>query len=1339
MELRWSTLLGCLLVCFGIYPPNNSGYIAADDWPMWRYDANRSAAAPHPLPETLQPMWSRDFAPRRQAWDDPLNLDLMGYDRVLEPIVVGSRLFLGLNDSDQLLAIDTQSGNSVWNSFAEAPVRLPPAAGHGNIYFCSDDGKLYCVRESDGQLVWQFHGAPNRQQAIGNRRLTSAWPARGGPVLRDGTVYFAASIWPFMGTFLYALDAESGRVQWVNDATGSQYLKQPHSAPSFAGVAPQGALVATAKDLIVPGGRSVPAVFDRSQGKLRYFEINAGGKGTGGSFVCANEEHFFVHTRHQGTRAFDLATGLKTAFMPNQPVLAGERIFSAELDDQEVPVVRAYNLQQEVEWEIEADGRGDLILVGDQLYAAGHHQITAIRLPSAGSGPQITLRLVTPEPIARLIAADSKLFAVSLEGKLTAYGSLPDANHPEEPALTARTSTDRRPQRGPNPGKGISAKPEMLTAPSPETLTMLEAIGHQSPAEGYGFWIGRSDAAMVEALTQAKLFTQLAVIDSDAERVDTLRRRFDATGDYGAVTIHHSSPQDFRPPNYVAHKVFIGPDVDLQANPSILRHWYSAVRPFGGTMHLFASHQLLPGLAQTIEAMDLEQALVTVHPGQVSVQRVGPLPGTADWTHQYGDVANTLKSNDARVKLPLGILWFGGSSHMDVLPRHGHGPPEQVVAGRLYIQGMNSLSARDVYTGRVLWKRDFENLGTYGVYFDETYEDTPLDPKYNQVHIPGANGRGTNYVVTPDRVYILEGNVCHVLDAITGEPQFDIPMPAADNGPELPDWGYLGVYQDVLIGGQGFANYRTRHELAFDEDAKLSPSKKGFGAKSLDRAASTALVAFDRHTGRILWRLEANHSFWHNGIVAGNGKLFCLDRNPSLVEEAMQRRGLELPRTYRIAAVDIETGKLSWELREPIFGTWLGFSEKHDLLLQASAKASDRLATESGQGMAVLQGRDGRLVWKNEELKYAGPCILHNDWIITNVNSYTVSAGAYSLETGQPKLVPNPLTGVEQPWTLTRAYGCNHIVASENMLTYRSGAASFCDLTADAGTGSLGGFKSGCTSNLVVANGVLNAPDYTRTCSCAYQNQTSLALVHMPDVEVWSVDASATTVPTNTRIQHLAINFGAPGDRRDPRGKLWLEYPVTAGDAPGLSITLNAEAKIFQQHSSSMEGSSLPWVFASGYQGITELTLDLATHNLVKSPISGTGGDEDEEKSASHPKAPKPSRNRQADPQPNKKNSSGNPTEESSQGSTRWPPQDYRVRLYFATPSPLEGERLFDVELQGELAAAGVRLIPGDDRMKAINVLQIDRLSLTDELRLRLLPKIGLPVLNGMEIDCITP
>ncbi len=38
-------------------------------------------------------------------------------------------------------------------------------------------------------------------------------------------------------------------------------------------------------------------------------------------------------------------------------------------------------------------------------------------------------------------------------------------------------------------------------------------------------------------------------------------------------------------------------------------------------------------------------------------------------------------------------------------------------------------------------------------------------------------------------------------------------------------------------------------------------------------------------------------------------------------------------------------------------------------------------------------------------------------------------------------MVLNPLTGKEQPWSITRAYGCNSIIASENLLTFRSGGS----------------------------------------------------------------------------------------------------------------------------------------------------------------------------------------------------------------------------------------------------------------------------------------------------------
>ncbi len=45
------------------------------------------------------------------------------------------------------------------------------------------------------------------------------------------------------------------------------------------------------------------------------------------------------------------------------------------------------------------------------------------------------------------------------------------------------------------------------------------------------------------------------------------------------------------------------------------------------------------------------------------------------------------------------------------------------------------------------------------------------------------------------------------------------------------DWGYIGVYKDVLIGGQGFASYRQRHSLSFESDKELKASKAGFGSQ----------------------------------------------------------------------------------------------------------------------------------------------------------------------------------------------------------------------------------------------------------------------------------------------------------------------------------------------------------------------------------------------------------------------------------------------------------------------------------------------------------------------------
>src|SRR5439155_13708001 len=133
-------------------------------------------------------------------------------------------------------------------------------------------------------------------------------------------------------------------------------------------------------------------------------------------------------------------------------------------------------------------------------------------------------------------------------------------------------------------------------------------------------------------------------------------------------------------------------------------------------------------------------------------------------------------------------------------------------------------------------------------------------------------------------------------------------------------------------------------------------------------------------------------------------------------------------------------------------------------------------------------------------------------------------------------------------------YGCNTPAASEHLLTFRSGAAGYFDYCNDGGTGNFGGFRSSCTNNLIVAGGVLTAPEYTRTCTCSYQNQTSVALIHMPEAEMWTSFGSS---PMRDLVRRVGLNFGAPGDRRGPDGTLWLEYPSVGGTSPSVPVRLN--------------------------------------------------------------------------------------------------------------------------------------------------------------------------------------
>ncbi len=1243
--------LAAFSLCLGLCLPGH-----AADWPMGRCDANRSAASSQALAADLHLHWVRELPPLAGAWPEQAK---MQFDIAYDPVVLDKTLFLASSRHDWVAAFDAATGAERWRFFAEGPVRFAPVAWEGRVYFASDDGHLYCLDAAKGALLWKFRGGPSDRRILGNSRLISTWPARGAPVIADGTVYFAASIWPFMGIFVHALDARTGQVVWTNDGDGSVYMKQPHNTDSFAGVAPQGPLVIAGDRLLVPGGRSVPACFDRKTGKLLRYQLAENGKRGGGSEVCAiNDQVFF-----NGGAAFDVKTEKYLAEVGKNVVLTPRVVYTYSAG-----ACRAYDFQSAMIEEIETiDRKGEtvkttrwameelascktvpvetLIKAGNRLYLGAKGLVQAVDLDLARKEMTHGWQAEVEGTVVRLAAAADRLFAVTREGRVYCFGK--EAIEPKiiRPAKVASETLD----------DGWAEKAAKIL-----DKTKVRA--------GYCIAWGIGSRRLVQELVKQSDLHVL-VVEANAKKVQALRELCVAE-DLTRLAVIHDDPATFTFPPYLASLMVseswsqaVG-----KIHPDFLARAYLALRPFGGAACFFSTEKTtaLPALIQEAK---LAKALFKKEDGLVMLIRAGALLGSADWTHEHADAANTRVSHDQLVKAPLGILWFGGPSHEGILPRHGHGPQPQVIDGRLIIEGVDLMRAIDIYTGRLLWETRLPGVGKF----------------YNNLsHQPGANASGSNYVSLREGIYVAYGKVCVVLDPATGKKLSEFALPELPGVQGTPRWGYVNVTDDYLIGGADplldpeLQPPEPKPGVGPDKDPGTDKGKKddpftkilkNIKSVSDNMSASMHLVVMDRKTGQPLWTASARSGFRHNATCVGGGRLYTIDRISGDQLGKLKRRGEEPPFSMRLLAFDLKTGKEVWSSAAEIFGTWLSYSAKHDVLIEAGRVARDSLFDEP-KGMRAYQAKDGRVLWF--EKTYAGPAMLHGDTILQG-------QGGCDLASGALKMRVDPITGLEAPWTWIRNYGCNTPAASEHLITFRSGAAGYFDYCNDGGTGNFGGFRSSCTNNLIVAGGLLTAPEYTRTCTCSYQNQSSVALIHMPEAEMWTFFG---TKDIKGPIQRVGINLGGLGDRRADDGALWLEYPSVAGTSPAIHVTTKPEAlEFFRRHSAVITGKG-HWIACSGAKGLSEITIALG-------------------KSAA--------------------------------------PRKFTVKLYFAEPEAVKtGERLFSVDIQGSQVAKDLDIVAqAGGRQKSL-VKEFRGIIVQGDLTIRLTPSPNAPnqttILCGIEV-----
>lgn len=165
------------------------------------------------------------------------------------------------------------------------------------------------------------------------------------------------------------------------------------------------------------------------------------------------------------------------------------------------------------------------------------------------------------------------------------------------------------------------------------------------------------------------------------------------------------------------------------------------------------------------------------------------------------------------------------------------------------------------------------------------------------------------------------------------------------------------------------------------------------------------------------------------------------------------------------------------------------------------------------------------------------------------------------------------------------------------MLFFRSGFTGYYDLYSDSGTSHFAGHRLGCWVNAIPGNGLLMIPEASAGCVCQFSITSTVVMEPRADRDSWRI-YSATGL--STPVKSLALNLGAPGDRRDSAGQLWLGWPRpnTVGRLEydfDIQPVYLAEKKTYSlnEESAAVKNDQSEWVATSGIRGLSKFTVPL--------------------------------------------------------------------------------------------------------------------------------------------------
>ncbi|MFM8358776.1 MAG: PQQ-binding-like beta-propeller repeat protein, partial [Verrucomicrobiota bacterium] len=420
--------------------------------------------------------------------------------------------------------------------------------------------------------------------------------------------------------------------------------------------------------------------------------------------------------------------------------------------------------------------------------------------------------------------------------------------------------------------------------PSPDLAWLTSPLASRpATQDGYALVAGAVDGRLaLELVRQSRL--KVVVVDPDPTRVAAARRTLSEAGVYGVRASVHRQAGDVLPYGDLFANLVTSERTWVEGTPPPVpvAELERLLRPSGGTVALQSSAATDPARWQAWLGDSPWAAVARRESGrlQLGVTR-GRLPGSGEWTHQYGNADNSACSQDELVRGDLRVAWWGDPGPRPMPDRGNRNPAPLSVNGRLFIQGNRILFGLDAYNGAILW-----SLSAPGVRRANVTRDS------------------SNMAAFGDRLYVAHRRYCLALDGQTGARVRRYAV-AGDAPAGEHEWGYLAAGDGWLVGSRV-----KRDSTYLGDDGEWY---EDFAADQVARLGSDRLFALDTATGDARW-VYTGGLILNSTITIADGMLFFIESlHPAARAHPSSRVPVDLLADQQLVCLDLRTGRRVWQ------------------------------------------------------------------------------------------------------------------------------------------------------------------------------------------------------------------------------------------------------------------------------------------------------------------------------------------------------------------------------------------------------------------------------------------